>query len=57
MVGVQFLYELRLAALELEALAGGAEMESDLRTFHLPPEADIAPVSAPRGLRGFGGRH
>ena len=44
MDGVQFLYELRLAALELEALAGGAEMESDLRTFHLPPQADIAPV-------------
>ena len=44
MDSTQFLYELRLAALELEALAGGAEMDPDLRTFYPAPQADVSPV-------------
>lgn len=44
MNNTQFLYELRLAALEIEALSGGAKMDADLRTFHLRSDADTAPL-------------
>ncbi len=40
MENTQFLYELRLAALEIKALVGAAEMADDLRSFTLPPGAD-----------------
>lgn len=39
MGNTQFLYELRLAALEISSFAGAAEMRDDLRSFLLPPEA------------------
>lgn len=38
MDNTQFLYELRLAALEIVALSGGAEMADDLRSFSLPDD-------------------
>ena len=44
MDNTQFLYELRLAALEIAALAGPAEMDDDLRTFYPSPAADPAPL-------------
>ena len=41
MPNTQFLYELRLATLEISSLAGEAEMKGDLRTFVLPEGADV----------------
>ena len=42
MDNTQFLYELRLADLEIAALCGASEMDRDLRTFYPSSGADIA---------------
>ena len=44
MNSTQFLYELRLAALEIEALSDGGKLSADLRAFRLRPGADTAPL-------------